>query len=87
MQFGLYAVRARDNSRSFKPTLGAWSEGLLGDKIFQQVKEEFAEIVIPNVWQREDKKVLRVLSRLSMSPKKVRRILRNVGLLQWSDNG
>ncbi len=84
----LMALKARIlRASSIDETLRAWSEGLLGDKTFQQVTEEFAEIVIPKVWQREDKKVLRVSSRLSMSPKKVRRILRNVGLLQWSDSG
>ncbi|MBV9436942.1 MAG: hypothetical protein JOZ44_12860, partial [Acidobacteria bacterium] len=62
-------------------TLRAWSEGLLGDKTFQQVTEEFAEIVIPKVWMREGRKVSRVAQRLSVSPKKVRRILRNAGLL------
>ena len=72
---------------SVDETLRAWSEGILGDKTFQQVTEEFAEIVIPKVWQREGKKVSRVSSRLSISPKKVRRILRNAGLLEWGDNG
>jgi DNA-binding CsgD family transcriptional regulator len=43
--------------------------------------EEFAEVVIPQVWLREGKKVSRVAERLSISPKKVRRILRRVGLL------
>lgn len=62
-------------------TLRAWSEGLLGNKTFQQVTEEFAEIVIPKVWMREGRKVSRVAQRLSVSPKKVRRILRNAGLL------
>jgi DNA-binding CsgD family transcriptional regulator len=42
--------------------------------------EEFAEVVIPQVWLREGKKVSRVAARLSISPKKVRRILRSVGL-------
>ncbi|MGC2400995.1 MAG: tetratricopeptide repeat protein, partial [Acidobacteriaceae bacterium] len=65
-------------------TLRAWSEGLIGDKSFQQVAEEFAEIVIPKVWAREGKKVSRVADRLSISPKKVRRILRNAGLLEGS---
>ena len=60
-------------------TLRAWSEGMLGNKTFQQIAEEFAEIVIPNVWIREDRKVARVAQRLSISPKKVRRILRNTG--------
>lgn len=62
-------------------TLRTWSEGMLGDKTFQQVTEEFAEIVIPKVWVREGRKVLRVAKKLSISPKKVRRILRNAGLL------
>ena len=62
-------------------TLRAWSEGMLGNKTFQQVTEEFAEIVIPKVWIREGRKVSRVAQRLSVSPKKVRRILRNAGLL------
>ncbi len=61
-------------------TLRAWSEGMLGGKTFQKVTEEFAEIVIPKVWLREDKKISRVAERLSVSPKKVRRILRNAGL-------
>jgi DNA-binding NtrC family response regulator len=57
---------------------------MIGDKTFQQVAEEFAEIVIPKVWAREGKKVSRVADRLSISPKKVRRILRNAGLLDQS---
>ncbi|HET9741916.1 MAG TPA: hypothetical protein VFQ00_04130 [Terriglobales bacterium] len=63
-------------------TLRAWSEGMLGEKTFQQVTEEFAEIVIPKVWMREGRKVSRVAHRLSISPKKVRRILRSAGLLE-----
>ncbi|HEY6447419.1 MAG TPA: hypothetical protein VIY53_13235 [Acidobacteriaceae bacterium] len=61
-------------------TLRCWSEGMVGDKTFQQITEEFAEIVIPKVWLREDRKISRVAERLSVSPKKVRRILRNAGL-------
>jgi tetratricopeptide (TPR) repeat protein len=61
--------------------LRAWSEGILGEKTFQQVTEEFAEIVIPKVWMREDRKIARVAQRLSISPKKVRRILRNGGYI------
>lgn len=64
--------------------LRAWSEGIVGDKSFQQITEEFAEIVIPKVWLREDRKISRVAQRLSISPKKVRRILHNAGLLQRS---
>ncbi|HVT97098.1 MAG TPA: hypothetical protein VHE33_06290 [Acidobacteriaceae bacterium] len=61
-------------------TLRSWSEGMVGDKTFQQITEEFAEIVIPKVWLRENRKISRVAERLSVSPKKVRRILRNAGL-------
>jgi tetratricopeptide (TPR) repeat protein len=62
-------------------TLRAWSEGMVGGKTFQQITEEFAEIVIPKVWMREERKISRVAACLSVSPKKVRRILRNAGLL------
>jgi tetratricopeptide (TPR) repeat protein len=65
-------------------TLRGWSEGMVGDKTFQQITEEFAEIVIPKVWLREEKKISKVAESLSVSPKKVRRILRNVGWLEVS---
>lgn len=64
---------------SVSPTLRAWSQGSVGDKTFQQIAEEFAELIIPKVWEREGRKVSRVADRLSMSPKKVRRILSRVG--------
>jgi tetratricopeptide (TPR) repeat protein len=64
---------------SVSPTLRAWSQGSVGDKTFQQITEEFAELIIPKVWEREGRKVSRVAARLSMSPKKVRRILGRVG--------
>jgi tetratricopeptide (TPR) repeat protein len=63
-------------------TLRGWSEGMLGNKTFQQISEEFAEIVIPKVWMREGRKISRVAARLSISPKKVRRILRNAGTVE-----
>lgn len=66
---------------SVDETLQAWSQGATGDKTFQQITEEFAEIVIPKVWEQEDRKVARVAKRLSVSPKKVRRILVRAGLL------
>jgi len=65
-------------------TLREWSQGLIGGKSFQQVSEDFAAIVIPKVWRRENRKVARVAARLSISPKKVRRILRDQGLLKFS---
>jgi tetratricopeptide (TPR) repeat protein len=67
-------------------TLRAWSEGMTGGKTFQQVTEEFAEIVIPKVWQREGKKITKVAECLSISPKKVRRILRRVGMTSGVDS-
>ena len=68
-------------SSGIHDTLRGWSEGMVGDKTFQQINEEFAEIVIPKVWMREEKKISRVAECLSISPKKVRRILRNAGYL------
>ncbi len=62
--------------------LRQWSQGIVGEKTFQQITEEFAGIVIPKVWKREGRKVSRVASRLSISPKKVRRILHNSGLIE-----
>ncbi len=67
-------------------TIRGWCEGMMGGKTFQQVTEEFAEIVIPKVWLREDKKISKVAECLSISPKKVRRILRNTGFLDASDS-
>jgi tetratricopeptide (TPR) repeat protein len=62
-------------SGNVDPLLRAWTQGLVGTKPFQQIVDEFADIVIPKVWEREGRKVSRVAERLSMSPKKVRRIL------------
>ena len=64
--------------------LRSWSEGIVGNRTFQQITEEFAEIVIPKVWIREDRKISRVASQLSMSPKKVRRILINANAIKHS---
>lgn len=66
--------------------LREWSQGLIGDKTFQQITEEFAHLIIPKVWEREDRKISRVAARLSISPKKVRRVLRAAGLLPNSDS-
>ncbi|HEY2016246.1 MAG TPA: tetratricopeptide repeat protein [Bryobacteraceae bacterium] len=67
------------HARQVDPTLRAWSAGVVGDQSFQQLTEEFARLVIPKVWEREGRKVSRVAEKLSMSPKKVRRILQSVG--------
>ncbi len=66
--------------------LRAWSQGVVGNKSFQELSEDFAEIVIPKVWAREGRKISRVAERLSVSPKKVRRILRNTGHMAASSD-
>jgi tetratricopeptide (TPR) repeat protein len=60
--------------------LRKWSQGLIEDKTFQQITDEFADLIVPKVWEREGRKVSRVANRLSISPKKVRRILKRLGL-------
>ncbi|HZT32963.1 MAG TPA: hypothetical protein VFA33_23955 [Bryobacteraceae bacterium] len=78
----LQALRARILcAGSVDAKLRAWSQGEVGDKSFQQITEEFAELVIPKVWESEGRKVSRVAQRLSISPKKVRRVLKHLGLL------
>ena len=62
-------------SGTIEARLLAWSEGDVGNKSLQQITEEFAEVIIPKVWENEDRKVARVAKRLKVSPKKVRRIL------------
>jgi tetratricopeptide (TPR) repeat protein len=64
---------------SIDPLLRAWSQGITGEATFQELTEQFAEIVIPTVWEKEDKKISRVAKRLSVSPKKIRRILARAG--------
>lgn len=65
-----------------EPRLQAWSAGIVPDASFQQLTEEFARIVIPKVWEREQRRISRVAERLSISPKKVRRILQSVGAIR-----
>ncbi len=67
------------SAEPIEPRLRAWSAGIVPDASFQQLTEEFARIVIPKVWEREQRKISRVAERLSISPKKVRRILQSVG--------
>jgi hypothetical protein len=74
-------------SAHVETALREWSEGLIADKTFQQMTEDFAAIVIPRVWEREGRKVSRVAEKLSVSPKKVRRVLQNAGLLRTSRDG
>jgi tetratricopeptide (TPR) repeat protein len=60
--------------------LQAWSQGVVGDRSFQQLTEDFADLVIPKVWEHEGRKVARVARKLAISPKKVRRVLARLGL-------
>jgi tetratricopeptide (TPR) repeat protein len=77
----LEVLKARGmHARPIDPQLRAWSNGAVENKTFQQMTEEFARIVIPKVWEREDRKVARVAKKLSISPKKVRRILQSAGV-------
>jgi len=57
-------------------TLRAWSQGIITGKSFQEVTEQFAQLVIPRVWMREECKISRVAKKLAMSPQKVRRLVR-----------
>jgi tetratricopeptide (TPR) repeat protein len=68
------------------PNLRAWSEGSVGDKSLQDVVGEFEELLIRRVWEREGRKVSRVAQTLAVSPKKVRRILRQLGLLSDAES-
>jgi len=61
-------------------TLQAWSQGVVGERTFQQLTEDFADVIIPKIWDHEGRKVARVAKRLSISPKKVRRVLARLGL-------
>jgi DNA-binding NtrC family response regulator len=42
---------------------------------------EFEELLIRRIWEHEGRKVSRVAHKLAVSPKKVRRVLRHLGLL------
>jgi hypothetical protein len=63
------------------PNLRAWSQGSVGDKSLQEVVGQFEELLIRKVWEHEGRKVSRVAQRLAVSPKKVRRVLRHLGVL------
>lgn len=63
------------------PNLRAWSQGATGGKSLQQVVADFEELLIRRVWENEERKVSRVAQRLSVSPKKVRRVLRHLGVM------
>src|SRR5581483_3935167 len=68
-------------------TLRRWANGELGNKSFRQIEEEFAELVIPKVWANLGKNVSLVAEQLSISPKKVRRILRKSRISSHGSGG
>jgi tetratricopeptide (TPR) repeat protein len=77
----LEALKARVlKARPIDGVLRAWSAGIVEHTSFQQMTEEFARIIIPKVWEREGRKVSKVAEKLSISPKKVRRILHSAGV-------
>ena len=81
----LEALKARVlHTQPVDAVLRRWSAGIVEGRSFQQMTEEFARIVIPRVWDREGRKVSRVAEKLSISPKKVRRILHAAG---YSEQG
>ena len=43
-------------------TLQAWSQGVVGERTFQQLTEDFADLIIPKIWEHEGRKVARVAS-------------------------
>jgi len=76
----LQVLKQKVTSRgSIDPRLRAWTQGVTDGKTFQKLTEEFAELVIPRVWEKEGKKISRVAKALKISPKKVRRILTKAG--------
>ena len=63
-------------------TLRAWSQGIITGKSFQEVTEQFAQLVIPRVWMREERKISRVAKKLAMSPQKVRRLVKQTSVAE-----
>jgi len=59
-----------------------WAQGDVGDKTFRELDQEFADLVISRAWNQEERKVSRVATRLSISPRKVRRVLNRLGLVE-----
>ncbi len=68
-------LRAWVQRRSLASHLGNSSQGSIEGKSLQQMTAEFEEAIIPRVWELEQRKISRAAARLSISPKKVRRVL------------
>ena len=69
-------------TRTVDETLLRWSQGAVRNRSFKEISKQFAEIVIPRVWEIEGRKIARVAPRLSVSTKKVRRALARAGVLR-----
>jgi tetratricopeptide (TPR) repeat protein len=59
-----------------------WAHGEIGEKTFRELEEDFADLVIPIAWRQEGRKISRVAMRLSISPRKVRRVLARLKFLE-----
>jgi tetratricopeptide (TPR) repeat protein len=64
-------------SQSFDLTWRRWINGETDGKTYQQIEEDFAAVIIPQLWLKFGQNVSRVADHLKMSPKRVRRALRN----------
>jgi tetratricopeptide (TPR) repeat protein len=69
---------------TIEPVLREWSKGIVGNKTFRQITRDFEAFIIPKIWKRESCRVSGVAKQLSISPKKVRRILRSQGYIKGS---
>jgi tetratricopeptide (TPR) repeat protein len=84
--FQLLKRRLLENA-ALEPKLLQWAHGEIGQKTFRQLEEDFADLVIPRLWEEDERKVSRVAARLSVSPRKVRRVLIRLGLLDAESQG
>jgi tetratricopeptide (TPR) repeat protein len=83
--FQILKKRLLENA-TLEPKLLQWAYGEIGEKTFRQLEEDFADLVIPRLWEQEKRKVSRVAVRLSVSPRKVRRVLIRLGLLEDAES-
>jgi len=58
------------------------AQGEIGAKTYRELIEDFAHLVIPSVWDEEKRVIKYTAERLSISRRKVRGILRKLGLLE-----
>ncbi len=63
-----------------------WGNGETSGSSYQQIEEEFASVVIPQVWMRMGKNTSAVARHLRISPKKIRRALQNAQQLGVGKN-